>query len=323
MIEKAIVLAVAAALASAALPAAAQSYPTRTVRIVVPFAPGGSTDILSRTVAQRLTTVFGQQVIVDNRPGAGGNIGADIVAKSPPDGYNLVMASIGTHATNALLYSKMPYDPIRDFSPVTLTAIVTLVLVVHPSLPVKSVKELVGLAKAKPGEINYASGGNGASQHLAGELFKYITGINMQHLPYKGSAAALPDLLSGQVPVMFADMPLVVQHMQAGRLRALAVAGRERNPALPSIPTVAEAGVKDYYAFAWYALFAPANTPADVITRLNTEVVKILKTPEVQERLLAQGAETVGSTTAELRDFQASEIARWSKVIKAANIRLD
>ena len=320
--ETVIRIALAAALA-AAVPANAQNYPMRSVRIVVPFAPGGSTDILARTVAQRLTEVFGQQVIVDNRPGAGGNIGADIVAKSPADGYNLVMGSIGTHATNAFLYSKMPYDTIRDFTPITQTAIVTLVLVVHPSLPVQSVKELIALAKSKADQINYASGGNGASQHLAAELFKYMTGIKMQHLPYKGSAAALPDLLSGQVPVMFADMPLVVQHIQNRKLRALAVAGKERNKALATIPTVAEAAVPGYYAFAWYGLFAPANTPADVIGRLNTEIVKILKTPEVQERLLAQGAEPVGGTSKEFRDFQLSEMARWEKVIKTAGIRLE
>ncbi|MCC6533141.1 MAG: tripartite tricarboxylate transporter substrate binding protein [Burkholderiales bacterium] len=299
------------------------AYPARTVRIVVPFAPGGSTDILARTVALHLTPVLGHQVIVENRPGASGNIGADNVAKAPADGHSLIMGSIGTHATNALLYSKMPYDPVKDFSPITLTAIVTLVLVTHPSLPVSSVKDLIALAKARPGQVNYASGGNGASQHLAGELFKYLTGTNMQHLPYKGSAPALPDLLSGQVPVMFADMPLVMPHIQSGRLRALAVAGRERNPALPKLPTVGQAGVKDYYAFAWYALFAPANTPQEIIARLNPEVVKILKTPEIRDRLLAQGAEPVGSSVAELREFQASEISRWATVIKAVNIRLD
>lgn len=313
----------AAALAAVAVQASAQTYPSRAVRIVVPFAPGGSTDILARTVAQRLTEVFGQQVIVDNRPGAGGNIGADIVAKSPPDGYNLVMGSIGTHATNAFLYSKMPYDTVKDFAPITQTAIVTLVLVVHPSLPAQSVKELIALARSRSGEINYASGGNGASQHLAGELFKFMTGINMQHLPYKGSAPAMPDLLSGQVPVMFADMPLVVQHIQSRKLRSLAVAGKERNKALPAIPTVAEAAVPGYYAFAWYGLFAPANTPVEVTNRLNTEVVKILKVPEIQQRLLAQGAEPVGGSSKEFRDFQLAEMSRWEKVIKAVNIRLD
>ena len=312
-----------AALAAVAVQASAQTYPSRAVRIVVPFAPGGSTDILARTVAQRLIDVFGQQVIVDNRPGANGLIGADIVAKSPPDGYNLVMGSIGTHATNAFLYSKMPYDTLKDFIPITQTAIVTLVLVVHPSLPAHSVKELIALARSRSGEINYASGGNGASQHLAGELFKYMTGISMQHLPYKGSAPAMPDLLSGQVPVMFADMPLVVQHIQSRKLRSLAVAGKERNKALPAIPTVAEAAVPGYYAFAWYGLFAPANTPVEVTNRLNTEVVKILKVPEIQQRLLAQGAEPVGGSSQEFRDFQLAEMSRWEKVIKAVNIRLD
>jgi len=300
-----------------------QAYPSKPIRIVVPFAPGGSTDILTRTIAQRLGESWGQQVIADNRAGANGIIGADLIAKSAPDGYNLVMGSIGTHATNASLYAKMPYDTLNDFSPITLAALVELVLVVHPSVGANSVKELIALAKAKPGAMNYASGGQGASQHLAAELFKYMTGVKMEHLAYKGSGAALPDLLSGQVPIMFADMPLVTQHIQGGKLRALAVAGKQRNRALPGVPTVAEAGVPGYYALAWYGLFAPAGTPNEIITKLNGEVVRILHVPEVQERLRGIGADPVGNSPREFSEFQRAEMERWAKVIRAANIHVD
>ena len=300
-----------------------QAYPSKPIRIVVPFAPGGSTDILTRTIAQRLGESWGQQVIADNRAGANGIIGADLIAKSAPDGYNLVMGSIGTHATNASLYAKMPYDTLNDFSPITLAALVELVLVVHPSVAANSVKELIALAKAKPGAMNYASGGQGASQHLAAELFKYMTGVKMEHLAYKGSGAALPDLLSGQVPIMFADMPLVTQHIQGGKLRALAVAGKQRNRALPGVPTVAEAGVPGYYALAWYGLFAPAGTPNEIITKLNGEVVRILHVPEVQERLRGIGADPVGNSPREFSEFQRAEMERWAKVIRAANIHVD
>ncbi len=304
-------------------PAFGDTYPSKPVRIVVPFAPGGSTDILARTIAQKLTETWKQQVLVDNRAGANGIIGADLVAKAAPDGYNLVMGSIGTHATNASLYSKMPYDTLRDFSPISLAALVELVLVVHPSLPAHSVKELIALAKAQPGKLDYASGGQGASQHLAMELFQYMTGVKMIHVPYKGSGPALPDLLSGQAPIMFADMPLVSQYIKADRLRALAVANKTRNRALPKVPTVAEAGVPGYYATAWYGLFAPGATPAPIVTKLNTEVVRILHAPDVQERLRGIGADPVGDTPQEFREFQRSEMERWAKVIRAANIHVE
>lgn len=317
-----IVAALAAVLCGSAL-GQGHDYPARPIRIVVPFAPGGSTDILARTIAQKMTASWNAQVIVDNRAGANGIIGADLVAKSPPDGYNLVMGSIGTHATNASLYAKMPYDTLKDFAPISLAALVELVLVVHPSLPAQSVKELIELAKAKPGLMNYASGGQGASQHLAGELFKYMTHVKMEHLAYKGSGAALPDLLSGQVPIMFADMPLVTQHIHGGKLRALAVAGKQRNAALPRVPTVAEAAVPGYYALAWYGLFAPAGTPTEIIAKLNRETIAILRLPDVQERLRGLGADPVGNSPAEFREFQRSEMDRWARVIRAANIRID
>ncbi|HWI78992.1 MAG TPA: tripartite tricarboxylate transporter substrate binding protein [Ramlibacter sp.] len=293
------------------------------MKIVVPFAPGGSTDVMARMVAEGLTTRLNQQVIVENKPGAGGNIGADYVAKAAPDGQTLVMGSIGTHATNSLIYPQMPYDTVKDFEPVTQVAAVSLVLVVHPSVPAKSVKELIALLKKEPGRYSYASGGVGASQHLAGELFKYMTKTKMLHVPYKGSAGALTDLLSGRVPIMFADLPLVLSHIQSGKLRALAVGDAKRSPVLPDVPTVAEAGVPGYMASAWYGLFAPANTPAEVVAKLQSEVAVILKEPDVVKRMTQLGATPIGSTPAEFRKFQLSEIKRWKEVVDSAKIRME
>jgi tripartite-type tricarboxylate transporter receptor subunit TctC len=312
-----------AGLAAAALPARAQSFASRPVRILVPFAPGGSTDLLARLVAKPLGERLGQPVVVENRPGAGGNIAADAVAKSAPDGYTLVMGSIGTHATNSLIYATMPYDAVRDFAPVTLVGAATLVLVVHSSLPARTVTELVDLLRSKPNEFSYASGGIAASQHLAGEMFKYATRTSMQHVPYKGSAGALQDLLSGRVPIMFADLPLVLQHIQGGALRALGVADAERSPTLPNVPAIAQAGVPNYSASAWYALFAPARTPEPVLTRLQSEVSDIVKLPDVRKTMLDMGAKPSGTSGAELRRFQETEIARWRDVIREAGIRME
>lgn len=312
-----------ASIAAAALPARGQAFPARTVRILVPFAPGGSTDLLARLVAKPLGERLGQTVVVENRPGAGGNIAADVVAKSPPDGHTLVMGSIGTHATNGLIYASMPYDAVRDFAPVTLVGAATLVLVVHPSLPAHTVSELVDLLREKPGEYSYASGGIAASQHLAGEMFKYATKTQMQHVPYKGSANALQDLLGGRVPIMFADLPLVLQHIQGGRLRALGVADPEPSPTLPNVPTVAQAGVPNYTATAWYGLFAPARTPEPALSRLQSDVSEIVKLPNVRKAMLDMGAKPSGISGMELRRFQESEIARWRDVIREASIRME
>lgn len=311
-----------ASLAAAALPTRAEAFPTRPLRILVPFAPGGSTDLLARLVAKPLGERLGQPVVVENRPGAGGNIAADAVAKAAPDGHTLVMGSIGTHATNGLIYATMPYDALRDFAPVTLVGAATLVLVVHPSLPARTVGELVALLRAKPGEYSYASGGVAASQHLAAEMFKYATKTNMQHVPYKGSAGALQDLLSGRVPIMFADLPLVLQHIQGGGLRALGVADPEPSPTLPNVPAVAQA-VPNYSATAWYGLFAPARTPEPVLAKLQREVSDITKLPEVRKTMLEMGAKPSGLSGAELRRFQESEIARWRDVVREANIRME
>jgi tripartite-type tricarboxylate transporter receptor subunit TctC len=322
----ALLCALGGALAACALVApgaVAQDFPSRPMKIIVPFAPGGSTDVMARMMAEGLGSRFHQSVVVENRPGAGGNIGADVVAKAPPDGYTLVMGSIGTHATNSLIYSQMPYDTAKDFEPVTQVARVTLVLVVHPSLPVHSVQDLIALLRKEPGKYNYASGGVGASQHLAAELFEYMTRTRMIHVPYKGSAGALSDLLSGRVPIMFADLPLVLAHIQQGKLRALAVADAQRSPALPSVPTVAEAGVPGYEATAWYGLFAPAHTPAPIVARLQSEVAAILQEPDVRKRMTELGATPVGSTPQQFRAFQSAEIKRWKEVVDSAHIRME
>jgi len=262
-------------------------------------------------------------VVVENRAGAGGNIGADVVAKAAPDGYTLGIGSIGTHATNGLIYAAMPYDTIKDFAPITLVAAVSLVLVVHPSVPAHDVRELIAYLKERPGKISYASGGVGASQHLAGELFKYLAKVDMVHVPYKGSAGSVPDLISGRVPVMFADLPLVLSYIQNGSLRALAVGDRERSPVLPAVPTLAESGLPDYQANAWYGLFAPAGTPPDIVARLQREVAAILGQPDVRKRLVAQGANPSGMAPDAFKAFQRKEIDRWKTVVQAAHIKMD
>ena len=301
----------------------AQEYPLRPLHLIVPFAPGGSTDVLARLMGKSLSERLGQSVIVENRPGAGGNIGADVVAKSPADGYTLVMGSIGTHATNGLIYPSMPYDTLRDFAPVMLIGTVTLVLVVHPSLDVHNATELIALLKQRPGDISYASGGIGASQHLAAELFKYMTKTSMLHVPYKGSAGALTDLLSGRVQVMFADLPLVASHIATGGLRAIAIGDTTRSTALPNVPTLAESGVPGYFANAWYGIFAPAKTPPTVIARLQKELATTLQLPAVRSTMLEQGATPSGLAGPELRRFQENEVKRWGEVVKTANIKMD
>lgn len=312
-----------AVLVGAAVASHADNYPAKSMLIIVPFAPGASTDIMARTVGQKLSEAWNQQVIVENKAGASGLIGADFVAKAEPDGYTLIMGAIGTHSTNVHLFKKMPYDTLKDFAPVIHVADVTLVLVVHPSLPVRSVKELVDYAKANPGKLNYASGGIAASQHLAGELFKSMSGIDMLHVPYKGSANALSDLLGGQTQLMLADMPLVLSQIQAGKLRALAVADEKRSPVLPDLPTVAESGFPGYKAFAWYGVFAPSRTPRDIVAKLNQEINRILTLSDVKERLAGLGAQPVGGSPEDFRRFQESEMQRWGKVIRDAKITME
>ena len=301
----------------------AQAYPTKTVRVIVPFAAGSTTDIMGRTVAQKLTERLGQQFIVDNRPGAGGNIGSDIVAKAVPDGYTLLISAASTLAINASLYKNMPYDTATAFAPISRIAMVTNVLVIHPSLPVKSVKELIAFAKARPGQLNFASGGSGGTAHLSGEMFKTLAGIDMVHVPYKGGSAAMPDLLGGFVPLMFDNVPQVLPYIKAGRLRALGVTTAKRSTALPDVPTIAEAGVPGYEAVAWFGAVAPARTPREIVTKLNAEIVGILNSADVKTRLAAQSADAAPTTPEEFGAFIKKEMVKWAKIITATGARAD
>jgi tripartite-type tricarboxylate transporter receptor subunit TctC len=299
----------------------AQNFPSHTVRIVVPIAAGGATDILSRMIALNLYESWNQVVQVDNRPGASGMIGSEIVAKSPPDGYTLLMA-FTSHVTNPSLQPTLPYDTLNDFAPVTMVAVVPSVLLVHPSLPVRSVRELIAFAKARPGELNYASSGTGTATHLAALLFSSMTGVIMEHVPYRGGAPALYELLGGQVTLMFGNMASGMPHIRSGGLRALAVTSAKRSPTLPGLPTMAEAGLPGFEAMAWFALLAPARTSGTIINKLNAEVVVILQQPDIRERLAALGAEVKSSTPAELDDYIRSEIAKWRKVIRKMRVTI-
>jgi tripartite-type tricarboxylate transporter receptor subunit TctC len=317
-------VAVAACTAAAVFPVSgkAQGYPTGPVRIVVPFQPGGLTDIAARTIAPHLARHFGQPFLVENRSGASGNIAAELVARAQPDGHTLLMGSIGTNAVNAHLFKKMPYDTLKDFEPISLVVSGTLMLVVHPSVPAKTLGELLALARARPASLSFASGGNGASQHLAGELLKTMANVDILHVPYKGIAPGVVDLLGGQVSMTF-DMASVMPHVTAGRLRALAVASATRSSTAPDIPTFSEAGVPGYEASAWYGLFAPAGTPKDLVDSLQRQVAAALKEPQTREKLLSLGAEPVGNTPTEFAAFVRNEYDKWGKVVEAANIRMD
>jgi tripartite-type tricarboxylate transporter receptor subunit TctC len=320
----------AAALAAAAAPAvrAQSAWPTKPVRIVVPFAAAGTTDILARALAPELQRVFGQPFVVDNKPGAGGNLGADNVAKSPPDGYSLLMGTVGTHAINPSLYPKMPYDHVKDFVPVTLVAGVPNVLVMNPAkadeLRIASVPDLIRYAKANPGKLNMASSGNGTSIHLAGELFKTMTQTFMVHFPYRGSGPALLDLMGGNMDLMFDNLPSSLPHIKSGKLRALAVTSAVRSAALPELPTIEEAAqLKGYEASSWFGLLAPAGTPADIVGRVQQETAKALATPAMKERLLAQGAIPSGISPADFAKMIAAETKKWAEVVKASGAKVD
>jgi len=301
----------------------AQAYPTKPIRIVVPFPAGGTTDVLARAAAQKLAETLGQPAVVDNRPGAGGNIGAELVAKSAPDGYTLLMGTVGTHAINPGLYPKLPYDHVKDFAPVILVAGVPNVLVINPALPVNSVPELIAYAKANPGKLNFASSGNGTSIHLSAELFKTMAGVQMTHVPYKGSAPALQDLVGGQVQLMFDNLPSSLALIKGGKLKALAVTSGARAAALPDVPTLAESGLPGFEASSWFGLLAPTGTPSSVIAKLNGEIAKWLATPEAKEKLLAQGANAAGGTAEEFAQFIAAETAKWQKVVKESGAKVD
>lgn len=300
---------------------AAQTYPVKPIRFIVPSTPGGSVDTLARTVGPRLADKWGQQVIVDNRSGAGGTIAGELVAKSPPDGYTLLVGTVASLATNVSLQKKLPYDPMKDFAPVTLIATQNLMLLVHPSLPVKSVKELTALAKKKPGSLSFSSAGNGTGGHLSGELYKLLAGVDLLHVPYKGVAPAMVDVVSGQVTMTFASIISGSTQVKARRLRALAVTGARRSVAMLELPTMMEAGVAGYESATWYGIVAPAGTSADIVNRLSSEIVAILKSPEMNDRLSKEGADPVGNTPAEFSRHIQTEIEKWRKVIRAAGIQ--
>jgi tripartite-type tricarboxylate transporter receptor subunit TctC len=299
--------------------APAQNYPARTVRIVAPISAGGATDVFARTLAHGFTEAWGQQVIVDNRPGAGGMIGSEMVAKAAPDGYTLLMAYT-SHVTNPSLWSRIPYDTLRDFAPVAMVATVPSVLIVHPSLPVRSVRELIAFAKRRPHELDYASSGIGTSAHLAAVLFAQRTGLFLTHVPYKGGAPAVYELAGGQVSIMFGSLATAHPHLRSGRVRALAVTSVRRAAAAPQVPTMQESGIRDYEAVGWFAMFAPAQTPGLVINKLNSEIAAMLNRRDIRERFLGQGVEIAPSTPGELYDRVRTEITKWAAVIRVAGI---
>jgi tripartite-type tricarboxylate transporter receptor subunit TctC len=304
-------------------PVAGGTYPTKPLKMILPFPGGGPTDIVARLAGQKLADALGEAVVIDNRPGGGGVIGAVLAAKAPADGYTLLLGGITTFGVAPSVHKDLPFDPVRDFSPVTMATRQSIMLMVHPSLPVKSVKEYIALAKAQPGQVNYASSGPGGSGHMAGELFRLVTGVNIVHIPYKGAPPALNDLIGGQVQSMFGTMLAAVPQVRAGRIRALAVTGPARAKALPETMTFAEAGWPAYDASSWNGFLVRAGTPRPIVERLNAELVRILKMPAVQERLEADGAEAVPTTPDEFAAFIRAEIAKWAKVVKAANIRIE
>lgn len=299
------------------------AYPNKPIRLVVPFTPGGSTDILARAIGQELTKAWGQSVIIDNVPGAGGSIGAEKVAKASADGYTLLMGHIGTLAVNPSLYPKLAYDPVKDFAPVAWVARVPNVLVVHPSVPAKNVKELVALAKSKPGQLNYSTGGNGSAAHLATEYFKMRTETSMLHIPYRGAAPAVTDLIGGQVQVLFTGAPALMGHIKSGQIRALAVSSPQRMDALPNVPTVSESGYKDFEADQWYGVVAPAGTPSDIIAKLNAQINQSLNAAELKTRLNSEGAVATPSTPEVFGKLIKSEITRWKPVMSSGRVKLD
>ncbi len=304
-------------------PIQAQGYPSKPIRLVVPFPPGGPLDLAGRAIGDHLARAWGQPVLVENKPGAGGNIGADLVAKSAPDGYTLVMGALSTHAVNPHLYAKMPYDALKDFAPVTLVAVTPNVLVVNASMQASSVKDLIALAKASPGKLSFASGSNGSAGHLAGELFKTLAGIDIVHVPYKGGAPAMQDLLGGQVQFMFDNLANAMAQIKAGKLKPLAVTTAKRSPLAPELPTMAEAGVAGFDISTWYGIMAPAGTPPDVVRKLNAEIVKFLASDDMREKLKAQGAEPAPMSPEQFDAFIRSEWRKHAKIVKDSGAKVD
>ena len=318
---KRLIAVAALTLAAGAVLAAEPAYPTKPVRFIVPFAPGGSTDTLARTISIKLTDSLGQQVVVDNRPGANGNIGMEIVARANPDGYTVVLGYIANLGTGPSLYRKLPYDPVKDYAPVTQLASAPNIVVLHPAVPAKNFREFVAYAKANPDKVSYASAGVGSIGHLSGVLIDQSAGTRMVHVPYKGSGQAVNDILGGHVQMMISGMSSVIQHVKAGRLRAVGMTSRERSPAAPDVPTIAEQGFPGFEGTAWYGVLAPAGTPPAVVNRLNADIVKALRQPDVRERLGGVGFDIVGGTPEAFGAYIKDEIAKWAKVVKAAGIQ--
>jgi hypothetical protein len=314
---------IAGALVAAVAPANAQDYPAKPIRLIIPFAPGGTNDVIGRLMAAKLGEMLGQQVIPDNRAGAGGTVGIELVVKTPPDGYNLVIGNIATLAINPTLYPKLSYDPLRDLQPVTLIAKVPQVLVAHPSLPAKNTRELVALAKSRPGELAYGSGGNGSGAHISGEMLKMLAGVNLTHIPYKGVGPAQIDLLAGQIQLVFGGVPSVAPQVRTGRLRALGITGPKRVVTFPDVPTIVESGVKNYESTMWYGVLAASGTPQPLVMKLHGAVNRALRTPDLNERLLADGSEPSGMLPEEFTAFIKSELTRWAPVIRASGAKPD
>ena len=300
----------------------AEAWPSRSIRFIVPYPPGGPTDLMARSMSGRLTEALGQTVVVDNRPGAGGNVGTELAAKAPPDGYTMLMGAISTHSINASLYRKLAFDPVKDFAPITQASIIPLVINAHPSLPVANVKELVALAKKNPGQLSYGSSGNGGGTHLAGELFKMMTGTNILHVPYKGLAPATTDIMGGNIPLLINDLTTALQPYKAGRLKILGVSTARRVPQIPEVPTIAET-LPGYEAHTWFGVLVPAATPQPIVDRLSRESMKILQSDEIKRRFAEVGAEPVGGTPQQFAAFMAAETIKWAKVIKASGARVD
>jgi tripartite-type tricarboxylate transporter receptor subunit TctC len=323
MIKRAFALAAAATLAAAASGSSAQSYPNRPVRILVPFPAGAGVDIVARMLGLPLTDLWGQAAVVDNRPGAGGTIACELAAKAAPDGYTLLLGNISTFAMAPSLYKKVNYDPVQSFAPITLVNTSANVLVAHPSVPAATTQALIALAKAKPGQINYASAGSGTSPHLAAELFKSMAGVDLVHVPYKGSPQALTDLLGGQTQIMFASLVSALPHIRPARLRALGVTSLKRAAALPEVPAISEAGLRGYDVSVWMGIVAPAGTPPAIIAQLNRQIAALLQSPDIRERLAVQGLEAASNSPAEFRSYIASEVRKWAVVIKQAGVVAD
>jgi len=309
--------------AATAIAQSSMQYPAKPIRMIVPSAPGSGPDIMARTIAQKLTEAWGQTVVVEARPGAGGIIGSEAVAKAPADGYTLIMGNAGSHSVNPSLYSKLPYDPLKDFAPVALVSSAPNILIVHPSLPVKSAKDLINLAKARPGELTFGSGGNGSTAHLSGEMFRTMAGIKLVHVPFKGAPAAVLGVMTGEISMAILNLPPALPHVRSGRLKALGVSTSKRSAAVPDLPTIAESGLPGYAATAWYGVLAPAGTSREIILKLNAEIVKSLRNDEVKKRIAADGGEVIGSTPEEFTAVMKTDIAKWAKVVQASGARVD